>query len=358
MANKNANVVGKLNKSPPVTRSQLNLKSPLSLERKVTKLVEEQNSIKQLILNNNKLNEELTNKLEQEIASLKEIIRVNNMDYKIEMDKLFEANRVLQNEIKLVKDKLQNQLGPKVTIDNSSSKPSCSKNSECKLEPKKDPKKILYSEAVRSKDVTKLKTNNRKNKVLVLADSHGRGCWDLLNKKLNNEFEVSVVFKPNAPLKEVVRLAKSSLNDLDVNDHLIILGGTNDLISNDSNQSPQILKTIEELVPVSNKTNLIINTIPLRHDKPELNRLISKTNSAIHKIVNSQKNKTVKRVKINFINERLNRKNYTNHGLHLNISGKNVLCDRLASLVKDKAPVKLGVKETFLTKWLKNGKQS
>lgn len=93
----------------------------------------------------------------------------------------------------------------------------------------------MYSEAVRSKDVTKLKTNNRKNKVLVFADSHGRGCWDLLNKKLNNEFEVSVVFKPNAPLKEVVRLAKSSLNDLDVNDHLIILGGTNDLISNNSN---------------------------------------------------------------------------------------------------------------------------
>lgn len=362
MAASKSSSLGKNKSTPPVTRSQLTAKSPITgLKDQVAKLIDEQVKIKQLIINTNKENEELTNKLEQEIASLKEIIKVKDEDHKSEIRNLIEANMILEKEIKLVKDKLQKELGPSKSNSNNNKQALKDKSDRESNKPGNvnGQKKQLYSEAVGSKcnKAAKLDDKNKKSKVLVLADSHGRECWDLLDKKLKNEFDVQVVFKPNAPLKEVVSLAKPSVRDLHENDHLIILGGTNDINSNGDNPIPQVLKSIEELVPLSKKTNLIINTIPTRFDKPELNKVIEKTNREIHKTINSLKNKNVKRIKINFINERLNRTNYTNHGLHLNKSGKNILCDRLASFVKCKLPVNSGAKDTFLTKWLIKGKQ-
>jgi hypothetical protein len=48
------------------------------------------------------------------------------------------------------------------------------------------------------------KTNNQKKRILFLGSSHGRKVGHMLQEILSKEYEVTTLFKPNAPLANVV----------------------------------------------------------------------------------------------------------------------------------------------------------
>ena len=48
------------------------------------------------------------------------------------------------------------------------------------------------------------KSKSQKKKILLLGSSHGRDIGPMLQKHLCSEYEVTSVFKPNAPLVNVV----------------------------------------------------------------------------------------------------------------------------------------------------------
>lgn len=176
------------------------------------------------------------------------------------------------------------------------------------------------------------------SKVLLVSDSQGRGCNKMLQSKLGDSSKVQSILKPNAPLKEVLKDIAVHTKDFGENDVVIVMGGTNNIEANTTYDvlRRDVDKALVQLLPLSNKTNVIINPIPMRYDTGTsgLNEIINQANQHLHSQVNSIHNINKKRIAINFEVERLTREQFTRQGLHLNQSGKNHICNRSAALIK------------------------
>lgn len=177
----------------------------------------------------------------------------------------------------------------------------------------------------------KPKMSKRKTRrVLILSDSHGRGYSKELGSVLKENFEVTSIIKPNAKIKEVTSSVQELTKNFSEDDSIIILGGTND-ISN-SNKS-EICSAIESVLPHSKRMKVVLSAIPTRYDKPNLNPEILITNNKILSVVNRHGDCNKKNIAINFCSERLERKHFTRHGLHMNAKGKSIMCKRYCELI-------------------------
>ena len=58
------------------------------------------------------------------------------------------------------------------------------------------------------------KSNSQKTKILLLGSSHGRNIGPLLQNHLGTEYEVTSIFKPNAPLENIVEGLQNLGKDL------------------------------------------------------------------------------------------------------------------------------------------------
>ena len=65
----------------------------------------------------------------------------------------------------------------------------------------------------------------RKNKILVIGDSHARCCAAELSFSLNETFEVMVTVMPGSRLGRITSLAHRKINHLRRNDFVVIWGG-------------------------------------------------------------------------------------------------------------------------------------
>jgi hypothetical protein len=81
----------------------------------------------------------------------------------------------------------------------------------------------------RRNEAIKKKPNDRKHKVLILADSHMRGCTNVIADLLGNSYSVTGIIKPNARLFVITASLKSEIESLTQKDFVIICGGTNDV---------------------------------------------------------------------------------------------------------------------------------
>jgi len=178
------------------------------------------------------------------------------------------------------------------------------------------------------------KLKGKKKKVQLLSSSQGRNCSVLLQQNLGEDFEVCGVVEPNAKLCDVVGDVQGLVKSFDENDCVIVLGGTND-VELDGKYRETVAEGIKNVLPLSKQTNVIINSIPSRFDRFDLQPHIRAANEIIHREVNKSKDKNSSNVRINFGNERLTRDCYTRHGLHLNLRGKSEMCKRLSHLVLD-----------------------
>jgi hypothetical protein len=352
------------------TRSRINtvgnsskLLSPgMDLKEKVAKLEREQGELK------SKLDEIVKNAEEEKLGLLNEIkslqlaIKIRENDHKMLILNLEKQTKEMSEEIMKLNSQIQDNKEfnkNKIPLTKTNKNMELKRNSPDSCEDGQN--QPTYSDVLKATKT--LKTKNKKSRVLLLADSHGRECSTLLSKNLKN-FDVETFFKPGAPLNEVVNSARDLVKDFNKDDFLIVLGGTNDIEDKTNKHLPQIFDSLNKVVPLSQKTNVIINTVPFRFDMPELNSKIKETNKLIHNTINNLKTKNAKNLGICFLNERLKREHYTKHGLHLNQSGKIVLCDRLTEMIENRfrspvkvtEPPKLTAKDSFLVKWLKTGK--
>lgn len=176
-------------------------------------------------------------------------------------------------------------------------------------------------------------------RVLIIGDSHARGCSSILSEQLGHDFSVSGIVKPNARLCDVVRDVGKLAADFDKNDHIVVFGGTNDLGQYHPHHYT-IMKGLQKLSSVTPHTNVTMSSIPQRYDNPAMNSTISNMNAEI-KQVTEQHN-------INFIHGVIPRSLYTRHGLHLNYSGKEFICNE----IKDSILRNHSKKPTFLDRWV------
>ena len=101
------------------------------------------------------------------------------------------------------------------------------------------------------------------HKVLILGDSHARGCASEVKQKLNGDYEVIGFTNPGSTMKEVKESAKVKIAQLTKEDTVVLWGGSNDVAKNNSVVG---MKHMLDLVINSTRTNVILLSVPHRHD--------------------------------------------------------------------------------------------
>jgi hypothetical protein len=103
----------------------------------------------------------------------------------------------------------------------------------------------------------------RMKRILLIGDSHVRGCASELGKYLGPEYEVLGTIMPGLRLQNVTKLARNEIARLSNRDAVIIWGDSNDV---NRNETMKGLKYLNEFVNQRNNTNVLIVTAPHRHD--------------------------------------------------------------------------------------------
>jgi hypothetical protein len=79
------------------------------------------------------------------------------------------------------------------------------------------------------KNHEKRSVENKVHKVLILGDSHTRGCVSEVKNQLNNEYEVSGIVNPGSEMKNIKESAKMKMAQLTNDDIVVLWRGSNDV---------------------------------------------------------------------------------------------------------------------------------
>jgi lysophospholipase L1-like esterase len=134
--------------------------------------------------------------------------------------------------------------------------------------------------------------------------------------------------------------AKEEVSKLSGNDTLLISYGINDY---EANNFSHTMQNIIDFIQRNNQTNIILMNLPYRYDLPNstaVNRIITSLNSKLKK--------TLKAFPHTYFMETDNTRTlFTNHGLHMNTLGKQLITCQIATFLhsifeQKKSPISLG----------------
>lgn len=166
-------------------------------------------------------------------------------------------------------------------------------------------------------------------KVFLLGDSHVRGMSQELSTLLPSTRKVECFFQPGAGYNEVaqVHVRCPNLMNPKIQDIVVIFCGTNDIQSSQWSKVTGGLNILVEKFKHCQKFCIV--GVPMRLDSKKLNSHIAKFNTKLKYFVKS------KLPNLNYINpfNCISRSHYTRDGIHLNKTGKSVLCRKIANMV-------------------------
>jgi hypothetical protein len=168
----------------------------------------------------------------------------------------------------------------------------------------------------------------RRRRIILKGDSHVRNCATDLQHNLGENYKVSGFTKPGAVIEETVNTVRGDIQTLSNKDVVIVWGGANDISKNNTKVATNHLcKFVEE----KKKVTLVIMKAPQRHDlMPSscVNIEVIKFNRQMEK-----KMKIYHNVKL--LDTDLDRNYFTRHGQHLHSSGKELISNKLSTVIKD-----------------------
>jgi hypothetical protein len=180
---------------------------------------------------------------------------------------------------------------------------------------------LLKREDMKVKSPTR-KSKSQKKNILLLGNSHGRDIGPMLQKHLGTEYEVTSIFKPSAPLKNVVEGLASLGKDL-----IVIVGGSGHSLERNYHYS--IEKDLNFIARRTDNTNVRFVNLLRRYDKRWMNRKLRSVNLRLDRALLGHGMSHVGVVDTTIIG----RDQCTVHGLHLNSRGKKkltlIIADRL-----------------------------
>jgi hypothetical protein len=170
--------------------------------------------------------------------------------------------------------------------------------------------------------LTKIVFLSATDKVLLIGDSHLRGCAVNMEVFLNARFEVCGFIKPGAVSKIVMESAKRDTEKLTMDDLLIMCSGANDI---GRSGYREVFNNVISFLNSVTHTNIVVLSIPYRYDikYPYINNEIRSFNRKLLKFT-----KVFPHVSVLEIDN--NRLLFTKHGLHLNGLGEELLSNQLA----------------------------
>jgi RNase H-fold protein (predicted Holliday junction resolvase) len=171
-------------------------------------------------------------------------------------------------------------------------------------------------------------SGTRRQRIILIGDSHVRNCATDLQHNLGGNYEVTGFAKPGAIMEEIVNTVRKDVQTLSNKDVVIVWGGSNDISKNNTKVAiNQLSKFVEE----KKNVNLVLMKAPHRHDlMPSscVNNEVLKFNRQMEK-----KMKTYHNVKL--FDTELDRKYFATHGQHLNASSKELISNKLSIVIKD-----------------------
>jgi hypothetical protein len=163
------------------------------------------------------------------------------------------------------------------------------------------------------------------HKVIILGDSHTRGCSGKLTSILGSGFTIIGISKPNANVSAIIGYEYLKTEKLSKND-VIICRGSRDVARNESKEG---LRKFSDFVRSSSNTNVIVTSVPHRFDL--------QADSCVNKEVELFNRKLQKQMKafghVKICNLSEDREHFTTHGLHMNPKGKRGITNKWASLI-------------------------
>jgi hypothetical protein len=103
--------------------------------------------------------------------------------------------------------------------------------------------------------------NKNLNKIIILGDSHARGCAQEVQHNLGHDFEVQGIVKPGADSEIIVNTSTKITGKLTKKDIVVVWGGTRDVGRNETGKAIHQIKKF-----VKKQTNVIVMNVPCRHD--------------------------------------------------------------------------------------------
>lgn len=160
------------------------------------------------------------------------------------------------------------------------------------------------------------------SRIMIYGDSHAKYCVQNLDR-VSSFFGSKVTghVNPGAPLTYIYDNIKRDKSSFSENDVVVIIGGTNSI----EVDQVSTCKMIEDNIINLSHTNVVLTTVPYRYDKPQDNARIYNLNKKMYGLV--EKHSEVSFIPINNL---LTREHYTQHGLHLNRKGKELLSNLIA----------------------------
>jgi hypothetical protein len=191
-------------------------------------------------------------------------------------------------------------------------------------------------------------TTEHKSKIIIIGDSHTKGMAHEVKNSLGKDFEVSGTVMPGARLKNITDLPAKVISTLGKKAAVVIWGGANDINTNEVNSG---LKYLRNIINTNQNTNIIVVTAPHRHDLQEslcVNREVVVFNRKLHKIVKIMDN-------VKLLQTKLNRNDFTRHGLHLNVSGIAKMAELIGEYILNLTKKK--EEDFIMLKWKENWNQ-
>jgi hypothetical protein len=123
--------------------------------------------------------------------------------------------------------------------------------------------KVINRNASHNEDSGNGQTKPKKKKIIIIGDSHARGCAHVISNYLGKEFEVSGTVTPGSGLANITALAHEEILNLTSDDAVVIWGGSND---DNKNETSLGLKHLKNFINHRSNTNILAPAPPHRHD--------------------------------------------------------------------------------------------
>lgn len=151
--------------------------------------------------------------------------------------------------------------------------------------------------------------------MFICSDSHGRDLSHKVQQRTTG-FNVTASVLPSARLCDVAQVFRGKIKSLTKRDTAVLIAGCNDL---EKTSGQRILQGFQEQIENTENTNLILATIPLRHDNPGLDGKVSYLNAKIETLAKTHAHVRVLPLHL------LPRHLYSRPGLHFNKKGKETI---------------------------------
>jgi hypothetical protein len=107
---------------------------------------------------------------------------------------------------------------------------------------------------------------NKEHKIVILGDNHARGSASSVKHNFNDNYRCSGFVRLGANIDTLISSVMEDVKHLTNSDTIVFMGGTNDVSKNNFQDG---LKHIINFVEVNSHTNIILMSVPHRHDLPE-----------------------------------------------------------------------------------------